>query len=214
MKTSSVNILSKKMFLQEKRDATTGDWLKDKGRFAILGNLEINRGEHTDKLKTYCPTMGQLGLKFVIAMVAYKCWLLSKSDTQQAFQHTPTTRPIPDIVWIRKEMSGADEDDWYYLTTLFQGLPDASRGWFNFIIEFLTRPPSNMRQNDANPCILYWCSGFEDPHYNLDNWEVHQQDPEFGQLVIGLSTDDNLEGRAPNSRSLAHLAVIRKDSLR
>ena len=60
------------MVLQEKRDATTGEWFKDKGRFAILGNLEIMRGEHTDKLKTYCPTMGQLELRFVIAMVAYK----------------------------------------------------------------------------------------------------------------------------------------------
>ena len=68
-----------------------------------------------------------------------------------------------------------------------------------------------MRQNHANPCLLYWCSGFEDPTYNMENWDSHQQDPKFGELVIGLSTDDNLEGRANNSRSLAHLAVIRKE---
>ena len=67
-----------------------------------------------------------------------------------------------------------------------------------------------MRQNDANPCLLYWCSGFEDPSYSMENWELHQNDPEFGQLVIGLSTDNNLEGRAPNSRSLTHLSVITK----
>ena len=35
--------------------------------------------------------------------------------------------------------------------------------------------------------------------------------PEFGELVIGLSTDDNLEGRANDIRSLAHLSAIWKE---
>ena len=195
------------MFLQEKRDKTTGEWLKDKGRFAILKNLEIVAGEHLDSLKNYCPTMGQMALKFIIAMAAYRFWLLSKSDAKQAFHYSPTTRALPDIVWITKETSGAATNGWYFLTTLFQGLPDASRGWFNFIINFLTKPPCNLRQSDANLCVLYWCSGFDDPNYDISNISIHQLDPEFGELVIGISTDDNLEARPPNSRSLAHLAV-------
>ena len=35
----------------------------------------------------------------------------------------------------KKEMTGDDTDGYYYLTTLFQGLPEASRGWFNLTAE-------------------------------------------------------------------------------
>ena len=56
------------MTIQEKCDATTGLWLKDKARFAMLGNLEIAAGEHTNLLKNYCNTLGILGLRFLISM--------------------------------------------------------------------------------------------------------------------------------------------------
>ena len=58
-----------KMFLWEKTEAIRGDRLKDKGRYARLGNRDIFRCEHTNEMKTYCPTMGQLGLRFVITML-------------------------------------------------------------------------------------------------------------------------------------------------
>ena len=55
--------------------------------------------------------------------------------------------------------------------------------------------------------MLYWCSGFEDPTYDINNIHLN---PEFGELVIGISTDDNLEATATNSKRLAHLSVICK----
>ena len=74
------------MFLQEKSFKATDEWLKDKGRFAILGNLEIAAGNHKDPIKNFCTTMGQMALKFIIAMAAYCIWVLSKSYFKQAFQ--------------------------------------------------------------------------------------------------------------------------------
>ena len=82
-------IVKAMIFRQVNKAATTGESLKDKDRFAILGNIQIQRGEHTNKHKTSCSTMGQLGLEFVIAMVAYKGWLLSKSLTiEYSFETT------------------------------------------------------------------------------------------------------------------------------
>ena len=120
------------MFCQEKRDATTGEHLKDKARLAMLGNLEIQAGEHTNPLKNYCPTLGAIGLRYLIANAAWKGFEVSKSDSKQSFQHTPTTRPQPDVIWLEKELKGAETDGFYCLTTLFQGLPEANRAWYDY----------------------------------------------------------------------------------
>ena len=147
------------MILQEKRDATTGLWLKDKARFAMLGNLEIAAGEHTYPLKNYCNTLGILGLRFLVSMATYYSWKISKFDSKQAFQHTPTTRLRPDVVWLKKKITGDATDGYYYLTALFQGLPAASRGWFNFTAgedDFLQKESCNMIPTASGVGIMAW----------------------------------------------------------
>ena len=58
------------VFSQEKRDATTGEHLKDKTRLAMLENLESEAGEHTNPIKNYCPTLGAISLRYLIANAA------------------------------------------------------------------------------------------------------------------------------------------------
>jgi hypothetical protein len=187
--------------LGEKRDATTGLHLKDKARFALDGSVEIRAGLHPDPSKYYCNTLGAMGLHYQISHAAWKSWKVSTSDSKQAFQHTPSTRSKPDVLWLPKQMTGAATDGWYYLTTLFQGLPEASRGWFNFTCGrdgFLQRPPCNMTANTANPCLLYW--------RGPPTFDPGQQ----GEVMLGISTDDNLETHPDNAASRAHLEVIRQ----
>jgi hypothetical protein len=187
--------------LKEKRDATTGLSIKDKARFALDGSVEIRAGKHPDPSKYYCNTLGATAFKYMISNAAWKGWQISKSDSKQAFQHTPSTRLQPDVVWLPKEMSGAEVDQYYYITTSFQGLPESSRAWFDFTIGrngFLQQPPCNMISNSANPCLLYWRG-------------PPTIDPaEQGELQIGVTTDDNLETYPKNKASRDHLFIIRK----
>ena len=58
----------------------------------MLGHLEIAKGEYTNPLMSYCNTLGFIGLRFMISLATYFGWHISKFDSKQAFQHTPTTR--------------------------------------------------------------------------------------------------------------------------
>jgi hypothetical protein len=187
--------------LKEKRDATTGLHLKDKARFAIDGSVEIRAGKHPDPLKLYCNTLGLSGLRYHLAVAAYKSMQISTSDSVQAFQHTPSTRLIPDVVFLPKELTGAEKSQHYYLTTLFQGHPEASKGFFNFVFGrdgFLQKPPCNMSANPSNPCSLYWRGP---PTLNPT---------EQGEVMMGINTDDNLETICHNKASRDHLLLCRQ----
>lgn len=101
------------------------------------------------------------------------------------------------MIILPPEINGEISNTPYYLTTLFQGLPEASRGWFNHTMSFLLSDPCNLVPSASDPCYLSW---FGPPTLNpLDRGEVH----------IGISTDDNLEVIADNQASCHHLLVIR-----
>ena len=142
--------------LQEKRDATTGEHIKDKCRCTMMGNLLLAAGLYPDPSTNYCPTMGSDGLHYIMANAAYKRWGFSSSDSISAFQHTTSTRSKPDVVFLRKELTGADKDQDYFINTLFQGLPEASRGWYDYTMSFLLFPPCNLTPSESNPCVLNW----------------------------------------------------------
>ena len=56
-----------------------------------------------------------------------------------------------------------------------------------------------MVPSDSNPCILYW---------SAPSTTSNPDDP--GELLIGISTDDNFETVKPNKASRDHAQVIRK----
>ena len=103
--------------LQEKRDAITGKHRKDKCRCTIMGYLELAKGKYTEPLVTYYPSLGMDGLRYLVANAAWKQLQVSCIYANQAFQHTTST------FHLKKELTGEDD----YLTTLFPGLPEASR---------------------------------------------------------------------------------------
>ena len=111
---------------------------------------------------------------------------------------TPTTRLQPDVIWLEKELTGANTDDFYYLTTLFQGLPEASRAYTAGKYGFLQQPSCNMVPSNSNPCILYWSSPSTTSNHD-----------DSGELLLGISTDVSLETVKPNAVSRNHLQVIR-----
>jgi hypothetical protein len=183
---------------QEKRDKTSGEWMADKARLAICGNFELQAGLHPDRSKLYAPTLRPVTFKFLIAYAAYHSFDVSKADAKSAFQHTPCLRDQPIVIRLPPEVTGEQEPTLYYLTTLFQGLPEASRGWFNHIMSFLLVAPCNLRPSVSDPCKLTWMGPpTADPR-------------ERGQVHIGISTDDNLEIIAPNQASRRQLLVIRQ----
>ena len=63
----------------------------------------------------------------MLSVVAFYLEQISKGGSKSAFQHTSSTPAKPDVVWILKEVSGAAIDQFYYITTHFQGLPEAGR---------------------------------------------------------------------------------------
>jgi hypothetical protein len=183
---------------QEKRDKTSGEWKADKARLAICGNFELAAGLHPDRSKLYAPTLRSVTFKFLIAYAAFHSCLVSKADAKSAFQHTPCLRHQPIVICLPPEVTGEREPTMYYLTTLFQGLPEASRGWFNHIMSFLLVSPCDLCPSVSDPCKLTWLG-------------PPTTDPkERGQVHLGISTDDNLEIIAPNRASRQQLTVIRQ----
>ena len=81
---------------------------------------------------------------------------------------------------------------------LFQELLEASRGWFDYTMSFLRFPPCNLTPSEANPCILSW-RGPPKKYF-----------AEQGELVIGITTDDNLETRTQNAAGRKLLLFIRQ----
>ena len=60
------------------------------------------------------------GLHYIVAKAAWKQLQFSCMDANQAFQHTNSTRLKPDVINLKKELTGEDEDHNYYLTTFFK----------------------------------------------------------------------------------------------
>ena len=54
-----------------------------------------------------------------------------------------------------------------------------------------------MIPSDSNPCILYWSSS-----------STTSKPDDSGELLLGISTDDNLETIKPNAVRRDHLQVI------
>jgi hypothetical protein len=190
------------MPLQEKRNKQTGGWEKDKARLAICGNIELAAGKHPDPTLRYAPQLNSASFKLLLSHATYKGHDISKLDSTSAFQHTPAsfspTRTAPVVLLLPPQLTGEEESKYYYLTTLFQGLPEASRAWFDFTMSIYCAPPCNMIPSTADPCVLIWRGP---PTPILE---------EQGEYFIGISTDDNLETTSPNKAGRDHCLVVRQ----
>ena len=95
---------------QDNRDAQTGLLDHHKARFSIDGSIKIRKRFHPDPSVNYCNTLRPKSLDTILSVAAFYFEQISKGDSKSAFQHTPSTRAKPDVVWILKEVSGAAID--------------------------------------------------------------------------------------------------------
>ena len=139
------------MPLQEQKDKVTGLVKKLKARFAIMGNREKEAGMFQDPSTTYCPTLSQEGMRALIAYAVYMGFDISKIDAQSAFQHTPSPREFPIVVLLPSALTGLPGLTKWYLTTLFQGCPEATQAWRNFTHEIYML--CHMVETLKEPCV-------------------------------------------------------------
>ena len=184
------------MPLQEKKDKSTGLVTSYKARLAIMGNREKDAGLFQDPSETYCPTLSAEGARALIAHAVYKNMAISKVDSQSAFQRTPSTRPVPMVIWLPSELTGLPGRTKWYLTTLFQGCPEATKAWRELTHEIYMS--CHMTESLKEPCVYIWHGpATEDPS---------QQ----GVYIFGVSTDDNLETTSQNEAGRAQQLLVRQ----
>lgn len=180
---------------QVKRNKETGAHLKDKARLVARGDLEILIGMFPERSVLYSPTLKSATHKYLVAICAHERRIPSISDVNSAFQTVPSIRDVPVVIQLPDWLTGAGGKRHYVLMSMLQGMPDASKAFYDHLMPVLTACGLNISRADA--CLLTWQGPpTEDP-------------AERGSLRLGIVVDDISEYRGDNKASWDKLLQVR-----
>jgi Reverse transcriptase (RNA-dependent DNA polymerase) len=137
--------------LRRKRDVTTGEIMKWKGRINVDGSKQQ---PGLDFEQTFAPVASWASIRLIILLAVINKWITKQLDFVQAFPQAPVETQF--FMEIPKGCQVTEGEDEWVLEVLnnIYGQRQAGKVWYDYLTEGLIQK-LGFQQSEHDPCILW-----------------------------------------------------------